>query len=149
MQTIDVEKIMEEIRREIREKGYREEDLSFSDIVVDSARAEGVGYNFEEMEKQAAYLNANNQNPIYFPLTGNPIKAFFQKVIRKCFLFIIFQAFQFQNKFNSGVVYFLNQVRNYQSENGELKKQLDQQQKRIDRLEAELEKLNNKSGEKF
>lgn len=141
MQTIDVEKIMEEIRKEIQEKGYREEDLDFSDIVIDSARGTGVGYDSEELERQAAYINANSQNPIYFPLTGNPIKVFFQKVIRRSFLFVIFQAFQFQNKFNCSVTCFLNQVRNYQLENCELKKQLVQQQERIDKLERKLEEL--------
>lgn len=141
MQEIDVEKIMEEIRQEIREKGYKESDLDFSDIVIDSTRSAASGYDPEEMERQAAYLNANSQNPIYFPLIGNPVKVFFQKIIRRCFLFVIFQAFQFQNKFNVSVTCFLNQVRNYQLENRELKERLDRQQERMNKLERELEEL--------
>lgn len=147
MQTIDVEKIMEEIRQEIRDKGYKEEDLDFSDIAITSARTVTAGYDQEELERQAAYLNANSQNPIYFPLSGNPVKVFFQKALRRCFLFVIFQAFQFQNKFNSSVTCFLNQVRNYQVENADLREKVQQQQERLDMLQKELETLQHKMEE--
>lgn len=141
MQNIDVEKIMEEIRQEIREKGYKEADLDFSDISVVSTKTASSGYDREELERQAAYINANSQNPIYFPLTGNPVKVFIQKALRRCFLFVIFQAFQFQNKFNTSVTCFLNQVRNYQSENEGLKEQLRRQQEQLDSLQKEVEEL--------
>lgn len=147
MQTIDVEKIMEEIRKEIRDKGYKEEDLDFSDIAITSARTVTAGYDQEELERQAAYLNANSQNPIYFPLSGNPVKVFFQKALRRCFLFVIFQAFQFQNKFNSSVTCFLNQVRNYQVENADLREKVQQQQEQLDMLQKELEALQHRMEE--
>ncbi len=147
MQEIDIEKIMEEIRQEIRDKGYKEEELDFSDIAVISAKAVTAGYDPEELERQAAYLNANNQNPICFPLSGNPVKVFLQKVMRRCFLFVIFQPFQFQNRFNTSVACFLNQVRNYQAENADLKEQLKKQQEQIDRIEEELKTLHSKTGD--
>ncbi len=147
MQTVDVEKIMEEIRQEIRDKGYKEEDLNFSDIAITVTGSAAAGYDQEELERQAAYLNANSQNPIYFPLSGNPVKVFFQKALRKCFLFVIFQAFQFQNKYNSSVTCFLNQVRNYQAENAGLKEQVQQQQDQLDMLQKELEALRHQMEE--
>lgn len=147
MQEIDIEKIMEEIRQEIRDKGYKEEDLDFADIAVISTKTVTAGYDPEELERQAAYLNANSQNPICFPLSGNPVKVFLQKVLRRCFLFVIFQAFQFQNRFNISVTCFLNQVRNYQAENSELKEQLKKQQEQIDRIGEELKTLRSKTGD--
>ena len=144
MQTIDVEKIMEEIRQEIRDKGYKEEDLDFSDIAITATKSVSPGYDPDELERQAAYLNANSRNPIYFPLTGNPVKVFIQKVIRRFFLFVIFPAFQFQNKFNTSVTCFLNQVRNYQAENADLKEQLRQQEEQIQTLRRDLEALQHK-----
>lgn len=144
MQNIDVEKIMEEIRQEIREKGYKEADLDFSDIPIVSTKTASPGYDREELERQAAYINANSQNPIYFPLAGNPIKVFIQKTLRRCFLFVIFQAFQFQNKFNTSVTCFLNQVRNYQSENEGVKEQLLRQQEQLDSLRKEVEELRSR-----
>lgn len=144
MQSIDVEKIMEEIRQEIKEKGYKESDLDFTDIAVASAKSVVSGYDREELDQQAAYLNANCQNPIYFPLSGNPIKVFCQRILRRCWLFVIFQAFQFQNRFNCSVTRFLNQVRNYQIENENLKDLLTRQQEQIDSLEKELKELRHK-----
>ncbi len=147
MQAIDVEKIMEEIRQDIRVKGYTEEDLSFSDIAASNNAHKGYDYSRQELEKNAAYLEAHSQNPIYFPLQGNPIKVFIQRVLRRCLLYVIFQAFQFQNKFNLSVAGCISQIRNYQIENEGLKEQIRLQQERLSMLEEKLEKLQHKVDE--
>lgn len=141
MQTVDVEKIMEEIRQEIAEKGYKEEDLHFEDIALSTEEPSSLKYSREDAEKQLDYLSFHSNNPVFFPLSGNPVKTFIQRVIRRVFLFVIYPAFQFQNKHNSTVTRFLKQSMNYMNENEALKEQLREQQKQIDRLNAEVENL--------
>jgi len=141
MQAVDVEKIMEEIRREIEEKGYKEENLHFKDIALNAEEPSGMRYNREDAERQLDYLRFHSDNPVFFPLSGNPIKTFVQRVIRRIFLFVIYPAFQFQNKHNATVTRFLKQSMNYMNENETLKEQLKQQQEQIDRLYQEVENL--------
>lgn len=141
MQTIDVEKIMEEIRREIAEKGYKEEDLHFEDISLSSEEPSSLKYSREDAEKQLDYLSFHSNNPVFFPLSGNPVKTFVQRVVRRIFLFVIYPAFQFQNKHNATVTRFLKQSMNYMNDNEMLKEQLQKQQEQIDRLVAEVERL--------
>ncbi len=141
MQAVDIEKIMEEIRREIKEKGYKEEDLHFKDIALDAEEPSGMRYSREDAERQLDYLSFHSDNPVFFPLSGNPVKTFVQRVIRRIFLFVIYPAFQFQNKHNATVTRFLKQSMNYMNENEALMEQLKKQQEQIDRLNEEVENL--------
>ena len=141
MQAVDIEKIMEEIRREIKEKGYKEEDLHFKDIALDAEEPSNMRYSREDAERQLDYLSFHSDNPVFFPLSGNPVKTFVQRVIRRIFLFVIYPAFQFQNKHNATVTRFLKQSMNYMNENEALQEQLKKQQEQIDRLNEEVENL--------
>ena len=136
-----MEKIMEEIRREIAEKGYKEEDLHFEDIALSADEPSSLKYSREDAEKQLDYLSFHSNNPVFFPLSGNPVKTFVQRVVRRIFLFVIYPAFQFQNKHNATVTRFLKQSMNYMIENEMLKEQIQKQQEQIDRLAAEVERL--------
>lgn len=150
MQNIDVEKIMEEIRQDIAEKGYKEEDLDFTDIAVDAGRT-GCGSEFDENELagQAAYLNSHYNNPIYFPLKGNPVKVFFQKAVRRMLLFVIFPGFQFQNKFNVATVRCMNQFKHYVDENEALAKQVKAQQEELEECKKQLAALQKEMNDRF
>lgn len=145
MQEIDVEKIMEGIRREIKEKGYKAQDLRFADIPLEREGTAGMHYSREEAEKALDYLTFHSNNPIFFPLSGNPVKIFIQKVIRRVFFFVINPAFQFQNKFNSTTVRFMKQSLNYMEENEELKNQIQSMQEQIDTLKSALEAMQKKA----
>lgn len=141
MQTVDVEKIMEEIRQEIAEKGYKEEDLHFEDVALSMEEPSSLRYCREDAEKQLDYLSFHSSNPVFFPLSGNPVKTFVQRVVRRVFLFVIYPAFQFQNKYNATATRFLKQSMNYMNENETLKEQLRRQQEQIDKLSADVENL--------
>ena len=142
MEKIDVEKIMEEIRKEIQEKGYREEDLDFSGIPVENGQV-GAGRRFQMDELQIQFNNVVSfcSNPIYFPLKGNPIKVFFQRLVRRAFLFVIFSAFQFQNRFNSSVMNFSQQVELFIQENAGLRKQLEDQGRQLEECRLRIARL--------
>lgn len=141
MQTVDVEKIMEEIRQEIAEKGYKKEDLHFEDVALSTEEPSSLRYCRGDAEKQLDYLSFHSSNPVFFPLSGNPVKTFVQRVVRRVFLFVIYPAFQFQNKYNATTTRFLKQSMNYMNENETLKEQLRRQQEQIDKLSADVENL--------
>ena len=138
-ENINVEKIMEEIRREIQQKGYTREELRFADVEVNVKDVDpGERFQKTELLSQHNFINSNYNNPIGFPITGNPVKVFVQKVIRKLTLFVTYPAFQFQNRFNVGVVRFLNQVTHYINENEGLREMIDKQQEEIEMCKKQI-----------
>lgn len=141
---INVEQIMTQIRKDIADKGYKAEDLKFVDVVAEQTGQTGTHYSEAEAEKALDYLSFHTANPVYFPLAGNPIKVFFQKVIRRLLFFLLQPAFHFQNVFNTQNAKFLNQTMNYMRENAKLQEQIKAQQEQIDALKQAVEALSNK-----
>ena len=142
MQNIDVEAIMDEIRREIAEKGLKEEDLSFSDIPLDIPQTnQGQAYVERELLAQCSYMNNNYNNPIYWPLQGNPVKVFVQRLVRRMFLFVIFQAFQHQNRFNASVVRAVNQIKNYIDESHSVEDAVKAHQRELEECKRQIAEL--------
>lgn len=156
MEKIDVGEIMAGIRKEIAEKGYTKEEISYAQALANMDRASlDKCYNRRVFRTKYEYIDGHYNNPVFFELKGNPVKVFLQKVIRRIFLFVIYPAFQFQNVFNKGVVECIRQLRNYIEENEEvrhasikisrLEKQLQDQQEQIERLQRELDTLKTRN----
>ena len=155
MEKIDVEKIMSEIRQEIKDKGYTKEEISYAQILanMDSASLDKC-YNRRALRTKYDYISNHYNNPIYFELKGNPIKVMIQRLIRRTFLFVIFPAFHYQNVFNEGVADCIRQLKNYIDENDEVKytpkkmakleNLLKLQQEQIQVLQKELEILKSR-----
>ncbi len=118
MQRIDVDQIMSEIRKEIKEKGYKEEDLKFQDIPVPAIPGTDNGrFQAAELQNQINLCNKEWNNPMFFPFPGrNPVKKMFQKTIRKVSKCVFWPIVNYQNKFNSDVVRTLNQLQYYTEE---------------------------------
>ena len=138
---VNVEKIMEEIRAEIKENGYTSNMLSFTDV-------NATGTNLVSMDSDYAYTveTANSLCLVPFdgPLTGNPLAVLFKKVIRKLIRFYIRPIVELQNEFNAQVVRALEL-------NGEAMQRSpavsDDVTKKLDELEAKLEKANKENEE--
>lgn len=115
MQKIDVEQIMAEIRAEIKEKGYKEEDLKFQDIPIPSMPGTDDGkFNRAQLQNQINACNKEWNNPMCFPFPGNnPVKKLFQKTVRKVSKCVFWPIVNYQNKFNQDVVRTLNQLKYY------------------------------------
>ena len=129
MENIDIEKIMEEIRQEIKEKGYKESDLSFSDIpITDQADIE-ESYNEQVLLENIRGANQSTRVDFYKPIDGG-IKGLIKKIIRKMVKPIILHLCQEQEIFNAYTVRTINQLYSYN-------KQLE---KRIEDLEKIIEK---------
>lgn len=136
MVKIDIEKIMDEIREEIQEKGYIEDLPSFKEC-CDSY--------YDEVEKllDESY---NTQNYAYieeYPVweTGgfiNKFKAFIKKVIRKSIKFYIVPIIEKQNAFNRLVGDSCVNVSKYLSDE---KSEIDKMRKKIIELEKKCSNL--------
>lgn len=108
---VNIEKIMDDIRNEIKEKGYTADMLSFNDV-------SGVVSEPAELDESSlvASLNAANSIccvPFDPPLTGNPILKFIKKVIRKLIRFYIRPTVEQQNEFNAQIVRAANTMATY------------------------------------
>lgn len=132
---IDVQKIMEQIREEIKEKGYKESDLSFSDIEI-KEKCEILTNRFDENE----YINCLNQansyaSSVFYSINvGNGLKGLIKRVIRRLISPIMVPVCERQEIYNASSVRTLNQMNLYMTE----------LEKRVIDLEKEVDKLKNK-----
>lgn len=139
---INVEEIMEEIRQNIRERGYDKEPLSFEEVQVSKPAivADG-GYSADQFLYELGYINHNWNNNFQVPVTGrNLLAVFIKKVIRKLTRFIVFPIVNFQNSYNGSNVRCMNQIKEYMAE-------MDVYKQRIEQLEKEIEYIKNNRAE--
>lgn len=132
MQDINIEKIMEEIRTEIKEKGYKESDLSFSDIPVRQDDTNEISELFSA-DRLISLVNAANTSTrvdFYRPITDGGLKGMIKKAIRKMMKPLLLPLCQEQEKYNSILVQTINQMKLY----------IEIQEKRIDDLESIITK---------
>lgn len=153
--TLCIETIMQEIRREIREKNLSSDMLSFDDVPY--KKADEVNSTNSDAENNTAlslsYINSHCNIQPYKELEGNAVKVFFKKVIRKLTKFYVEPIVFEQNGFNSHTVRILNELKGQQNDNNEKALQdalnrleiLELKNKalssRIEKLEAENEAL--------
>lgn len=142
--TINVEEIMKEIRKEIAEKGYTSDMLSFED--VSGITAVEVGYDDNEYRTIVEALNRCAHVPWYRDLGQGGIRGFIKKVIRKLNTFLIAPMSDEQNVFNARTVQAVNQITVFMDKQNECleayKKEIETLNKRVKTLENELK--NNK-----
>ena len=132
---INVEEIMEKIRREIKETGADRIPLSFNDKgnTPNVATSDSDG---SRLGDAVSYLSYNYEVQPYQLLTGNPVKVFIKKVIRKTASFFFLPIVGQQNTLNFNFFLVAEAVREQKSEIEELKKTVE-----------ELKALASKSGE--
>ncbi|MBQ2265294.1 MAG: hypothetical protein IJY06_10695 [Oscillospiraceae bacterium] len=110
--TIHIEEIMQNIRKEIKEKGLSSDMLSFEDVPYQKPDAAVNGAGSEEVKNSLVYLNGHYNVQPYKPLGGNPLFVFIKKVLRKLMKFYIEPIVNDQNNFNANVVRVLNAQQN-------------------------------------
>ena len=103
---INVEEIMDEIRREIKEKGYVNDDISLDDIPV-SPSVGGIVHS-NTLRERILNLRLSYNVAAIRPLKSNrvfgPIIIFVKKVIRKLIKFNIEPVVADQNEHNRMVL---------------------------------------------
>lgn len=110
---VNIEEIMQGIRREIQEKGLTSDMLDFEDVPYRKAEdpVNGCSADSEEVKQAMIYLNGHYNIQPYKPLGGNPLFVFVKKVIRKLTKFYVEPIVFDQNAFNANVVRILNAMR--------------------------------------
>lgn len=133
--TIHIEEIMQNIRKEIKEKGLSSEMLSFEDVPYQKPDAAVNGAGSEEVKNSLVYLNGHYNVQPYKPLGGNPLFVFIKKVLRKLMKFYIEPIVNDQNNFNANVVRVLNAQQNTPAPD------IDELMKRLEVLELNQKQL--------
>jgi len=123
---IDVTKIMEQIRQDIKESGADKIPLSFQDSNSSSAST---------LDEAVRYLAYNYEVTAYQMLEGNKIKRFFKKCIRKAGSFFVLPIVAQQNKLNYHYYMVCEAVKNQKNEIADLKKTLTDLESKVDALE--------------
>ncbi|MCC8050008.1 MAG: hypothetical protein LIO99_13600 [Clostridiales bacterium] len=148
MKEVNIEAILEEIRTEIKDKGYKKADLSFDDIAIQKPVEESP---VDVLAQEMGYLNENYLHDTSIPFeAGNIVSKVMKKCIRKMVRFMFWPVLSFQNRFNASTVASLNifvarmeQMDRRLDKIEELQKQIDTLQNRVEALEATIQKIND------
>ena len=139
VQNINVEEIMEEIRRDIKEKGYTNDDVSFADVSADEKYATPehsflLAHNVKALQIN---YNVNAYRPLVSTRPLGGLIVFIRKVIRKLIKFYIEPIVFDQNDVNRLTVTCLK----------DFYLDMEAMEKRIVQLEETIKKLENKGQE--
>lgn len=122
-QEVNIEKIMEEIRGQIRREEEMPDIPAFEDIPLRGAETNAIAelpVDSTEAEKEKdwpflikslRYLNNNYDIPYYWSFGPSSVKTFAKRVIRKLLKCLIAPILAMQNSFNAHAVRCLNQLR--------------------------------------
>ncbi len=153
---INIEEIMSQIKREIKEKNLTADMLSFEDVPYEKPIDMSSGSSLEDCDSALTYMNTHYYIQPYKELQGNPLKVFFKKVIRKLTKFYVEPVVFEQNDFNANTTKALNSLRsavNTGSESSDMNDRLQvlelaqkELTKRIDSLERENAALREELG---
>ncbi len=128
MKEIDVEKIMMEIRAEIKEKGYKETDLTFKSIPIRNCPII-LDYKYEEKKIKSYFDSLLCCELNYYKTFPNKgIKGIFKRIIRKIIKPVVFPLMNRQKQFNTETLKILNM----------LNLKIVEQQRQIEYLEKTL-----------
>lgn len=126
-ENIDVTKIMEEIRANIKESGADKIPLSFQDT--------SSGASASTLDEAVRYLAYNYEVTAYRMLEGGKIKRFIKKCIRKAGSFFVLPIVAQQNKLNYHYYMVCEAVKNQKTEIEDLEKTLAALEERVASLE--------------
>jgi len=144
--TLCIEDIMEEIRREIKEKNLSSDMLSFEDVPYKKSEemGNGAGNLNEEAEISLKYINSHYSVQPYKQLCGNPLSVFVKKVIRKLTKFYVEPIVAEQNEFNGHAVKVINAVNNLGKADKDSAQEISDLINRIEVLELNQKNLSIK-----
>ena len=95
---INIEEIMSEIKRNIKEQGLTADMLSFEDVPFNKTAQSGSA------PEALDYLTSHYYIQPYKEIQGNPVKVFVKKVLRKLVTFYVAPIVFEQNDFNANAV---------------------------------------------
>ena len=138
---INIESIMQEIKAEIKEKGYNNDLLSFNDIVIDTSGMNASNFDKIAFNEEIYTVNHTWNVQAYRVLSGSKVALFFKKVVRKMVYFFVEPIVLEQDGFNASVVRLMNQINCYDDET---KEQNELLQKQVEELTEKIKKFEQK-----
>lgn len=144
---VNVEKIMEEIRREVQMEEALRDLPRFEDIPLDGGEqpapaetpAPAAGnVDWQTLEQSLDYINRNYDVPYYWPFAGSKVKTFLKRVVRRLAKCILAPIVSMQDAFNAHVVRACN---NLKEAVVSLMARADAHQSELARLRSELDEL--------
>ncbi|MDE6657835.1 MAG: hypothetical protein K2J88_04550 [Oscillospiraceae bacterium] len=111
---INIDEIMQQIRTEIKQKGYNNSMLDFEEIpfAQEISHAENH-FQLASLQQSAEYLNIRNQIEPYKPVEGNFLVVWIKKILRKLIKFYIMPIMTEQNALNLHTANSVNQIQQY------------------------------------
>ena len=112
--SFNVDDIMADIRKKIKEENLSAAVLSFDDIPLNGPEVllKG-GYDTHALQCSTEYVSCKNQLNYNTPIQGNPLKCFIKKVIRKLVQFYVVPIVEQQNSLNQNYSNALLQVNGF------------------------------------
>ena len=138
---INIESIMQEIKAEIKQKGYTNDLLSFNDIVIDTSGMNASNFDKIAFNEEIYTVNHTWNVQAYRVLSGSKIALFFKKVVRKMVYFFVEPIVLEQDGFNASVVRLMNQINCYVDET---KEQNELLQKQVEELTEKIKQFEQK-----
>jgi len=138
---INIESIMQEIKAEIKEKGYNNDLLSFNDIVIDTSGMNASNFDKIAFNEEIYTVNHTWNVQAYRVLSGSKVALFFKKVVRKMVYFFVEPIVLEQDGFNASVVRLMNQINCYVDET---KEQNELLQKQVEELTEKIKQFEQK-----
>ena len=140
MEKINIDAIMADIRRNIKERGYEKTALTFADVHVQAG--EGLElleerFQSKELKKWIVKMDETKNVACWRPLRGNPLEVFLKKVVRRCVKFYVEPIVADQDRYNHYTVCAMAQV---------FSKLADSQDAKIRELEDQVERLSKALG---
>lgn len=144
MQEINVDKIMEEIREEIREKGMENHGPEFADVNLSKDFLKlPEKYDKDMMHRELVNLNGIWDTSLEELTSGNPVKRAVKKVIQKAVRMVVSSHVVRQTAFNASVVDSINMLNCLAKENEALREEVEGLKEQIGQLRKENGYENN------
>ncbi len=143
--SVNIEEIMDEIRTEIKEKGYTADMLSFEEVANITIVPIGDSESFDPTEFKGivSYLDANSTVAVNIPPKGNFIVVFIKKLIRK---FITRPLARQQSEYNIYSARAFTMLKSY-TESLPTPEKLTELVNRVELLDLKLREANKKISE--
>ena len=137
MQQIDVEQIMNEIRKEIKEKGIEEQLTPFRDLYeTELPFAIPSEFSMDELHNETVNAMALYDTAIQPIHQVSGIKGMIKKLLNKAAYFSMNTHMVSQNTFNIAVVNALLQVNALAEDNRKMQEEIDELKKELDQFKT-------------
>ena len=145
MKVTDKEAITQTLNQNKENRGMKKNPINFNDIYMNVDIDDFDVNGSSEASLEA--LKSNYSLNVYEPITGNPLKVFLKKVIRKANSFLLVPLATKQSDFNHDILNYLSKNEKATNTTND-KSKYESQEKKIAELEKRINELEKALQEK-